>query len=608
MNDESTGIDAERLQRKYLEERDKRLRSTGEAQFMEAKGRFAELAQDHLGEPPARAPIAEDLDVLVIGAGFGGMLTGAALRKAGIASFRIVDVAGDFGGTWYWNRYPGIRCDIESYLYMPRLEEVGTVPTERYASGREIFEHSQRFGRHFSLYEHALFQTRVKRIEWDEDSARWHVTTDRGDQLRARFVTLSQGPLAKVKLPRIDGILDFKGRMFHSARWDYDYTGGNSEGGMTRLADQRIGVIGTGATAIQIVPRLAEHAKQVSVFQRTPSAVAPRNNRPTDVDWYRAMPAGWQGQRMDNFLAMINFQVPEQDLVNDCWTDFFARFGRAMGEARRAGKTVTVPEVMQQVDFAKMEEIRAHVAAVIRDPATAEASKPWYNFLCKRPLFSDDYMQAFNRPNVSLVDTDGRGVEKITEHGIVAGGRLHELDAIVFATGFDVGAAPHKVGEYELLGRGGLTLDQKWADGMRTVHGTQMAGFPNLHIVGGVAQGTIAFNFTHVLEIQSRHAVEQIAHCLAERVARCEVTEDAETRWAGLMQQFHHDMTHFHETCTPGFLNNEGQFRDKPTFVGGAFGGGPLEYRRITDEWRRSGFFADTRRRPQSELAAPLAN
>jgi cyclohexanone monooxygenase len=536
------------------------------------------------------------------------MLTGAALRKAGIASFRIVDVAGDFGGTWYWNRYPGIRCDIESYLYMPRLEEVGTVPTERYASGREIFEHSQRFGRHFKLYERALFQTRVKRIAWDEESARWHVTTDRGDEFRARFVTLSQGPLAKVKLPGIDGLLDFKGRMFHTARWDYDYTGGDSESGMTRLADQRVGVIGTGATAVQIVPRLAEHAKQVSVFQRTPSAVAPRNNRPTDADWYRSMPAGWQGQRMDNFLAMINFQVPEQDLVDDCWTDFFARFGRAMGEAKRAGKTLSVPEVMQQVDFAKMEEIRAHVAAVIQNPATAEASKPWYNFLCKRPLFSDDYMQAFNRANVSLVDTDGRGVEKITEHGLVANGQLHELDAIIFATGFDVGAAPHKAGEYELTGRGGLTLDQKWAHGVRTVHGTQVAGFPNLHIVGSAAQGTIAFNFTHVLEIQSRHAVEQIAHCLKEGVACCEVTEDAEARWAATMQQFHHDMTHFHEECTPGFLNNEGQFRDKPTFVGGAFGGGPLEYRRITDEWRRSGFFADTRRRAHSELATPLAS
>ena len=608
MDHQSSGIDADSLRRKYLEERDKRLRPAGEAQFVEARGRFADLAKDHaIAEPLARQAISEELDVLVIGAGFGGMLTGANLRRAGIASFCIVDVAGDFGGTWYWNRYPGVRCDIESYLYMPRLEEIGTVPTERYATGREIFEHSQRFGRHFKLYERALFQTRVKRIAWDEDLARWRVTTDRGDEFRARFVTLSQGPLAKVKLPGIEGLLDFKGRMFHTARWDYDYTGGDSEGGMTKLADQRVGVIGTGATAIQVVPRLAEHAKHVSVFQRTPSAVAPRNNRRTDADWYRSMPAGWQGQRMDNFLAMINFQVPEQDLVNDCWTDFFVRFGRAMADAKRAGKTLSVPEVMQQVDFAKMEEIRAHVAAVISDPATAEASKPWYNFLCKRPLFSDDYMQSFNRPNVSLVDTDGRGVERITERGLVANGKLHELDAIIFATGFDVGAAPHKVGEYELIGRGGLTLDQKWADGVRTVHGTQMAGFPNLHVVGGTAQGTVAFNFTHVLEIQSRHAVEQITHCLAEGVARCEVTEDAETRWAMLMQQFHHDMTHFHEECTPGFLNNEGQFRDKPTFVGGAFGGGPLEYRRITDEWRRSGFFADTRRRPQSEFVAPLA-
>ena len=334
MDHQSSGIDADSLRRKYLEERDKRLRPAGEAQFVEARGRLAELAKDHaIAEPLARQAISEELDVLVIGAGFGGMLTGANLRKAGIASFRIVDIAGDFGGTWYWNRYPGVRCDIESYLYMPRLEEIGTVPSERYASGREIFEHSQRFGRHFKLYERAPFQTRVKRIAWDEDLARWRVTTDRGDEFRARFVTLSQGPLAKVKLPGIEGLLDFKGRMFHTARWDYDYTGGDSEGGMTKLADQRIGVIGTGATAIQVVPRLAEHAQHVSVFQRTPSAVAPRHNRPTDADWYRSLPAGWQGQRMDNFLAMINFQVPEQDLVNDCWTDFFARFGRAMADA-----------------------------------------------------------------------------------------------------------------------------------------------------------------------------------------------------------------------------------------------------------------------------------
>ena len=596
---------AEAIHRKYLEERDKRLRTDGDAQFIEATGAFSGFAEDpDANDIPARPALHEEIDVLVVGAGFGGMLTGAELRKAGVGSFRIIDVAGDFGGTWYWNRYPGVRCDIESYLYLPRLEEVGTVPSERYATGREIFEHSQRFARHFGLYERAVLRTKVQSIAWDEASGRWVVHTDRGDEFRARFVTVSQGPLAKVKLPGIPGLLDFQGKVFHSARWDYGYTGGTSEGGLTRLADRRIAVIGTGATGVQIVPKLAEHAGHVYLFQRTPSAVAPRHNRATDLDWFKGLPAGWQRQRMDNFLAMIGFKIPEQDLVNDCWTDFFVRFGRRMLEAKRLDPGVDAHAVMQEVDDAKMEEVRAHVARVIQDSAVAEASKPWYNYLCKRPLFSDDYLQAFNRPNVSLVDTRGRGVERITERGLVANGTAYEVDAIVLATGFEVGAAPHKVGGYELRGRSGLTLDAKWADGVRSVHGTQLAGFPNLHIVGSAAQGTIAFNFTHVLEIQATHAVEQIARCLAEGVAVQEVTEEAEARWSELMQRHHVDMSHFHEECTPGFLNNEGRFRDKPTFIGGAFGGGPLEYRRLTDEWRREGYLADTRRRESSLTAA----
>lgn len=596
MSDHTTPSNTDDLHRKYLEERDKRLRSDGNTQFIEAKGAFADLAQDtHITTPLARPRLTEDVDVLIVGAGFGGMLTAAELRKAGVDSFRIVDIAGDFGGTWYWNRYPGVRCDIESYLYLPRLEEVGTMPSERYATGPEILEHAQRFADHYELNDKALFQTRVQRIAWDEGAERWHVTTDHGDQLRARFVTLSQGPLAKVKLPNIEGIREFKGKAFHSARWDYGYTGGTSEGGMTKLSDQRIGVIGTGATAVQIVPKLAEHAQQVCVFQRTPSSVSPRLNRATDLGWFKSLLPGWQSERMDNFLAMINFKLPPEDLVNDCWTDFFARFGRRMAQAQSTGTPVDMHALMQEVDYAKMEDVRAHVAQVIKDPATAEASKPWYNFLCKRPLFSDDYLQAFNKPNVTLVDTNGRGVERITERGLIAGGKTYELDAIIFATGYDVGAAPHKVGAYELIGRNEMTLDKKWANGVRSVHGTQMAGFPNLHIVGGTAQGIVAFNYTHVLEIQSKHAVEQIVQCLVNAVTVREVTEEAEAKWHDLMRQHHHDMTHFNEECTPGFLNNEGHFRDKPTFVGGAFGGGPLEYRRITDEWRKTGVNADTR-------------
>jgi cyclohexanone monooxygenase len=582
------------LKRKYLAERDKRLRKDGDRQFIEAKGEFADFAFDpHAVKPMTRPAISEDIDVLVVGAGFGGMITGAELCKAGVASFRIVDIAGDFGGTWYWNQYPGVRCDIESYLYLPRLEEVGTVPSERYATGREILEHTQRFANHYKLKERALFETKVESIVWNEVTARWHVTTNRGDELRARFVTLNQGPLSKVKLPGLQGIRDFKGKIFHSSRWDYDYTGGSSEGGMTKLADKRIGVIGNGATGIQIVPKLAVHAQQVYVFQRTPSAVAPRNNQPTDLDWYKNLPTGWQKERMDSFLGVLKF-MPVQDLVNDCWTDFYVRVARTIGEAKRAGGSVDMHAVMQSVDFKKMNDVRAHVAEVIKDPAVAEFSKPWYNFLCKRPLFSDDYLQAFNKPNVTLVDTDGRGVDRITETGLVSNGKSYELDAIVFATGYDVGAAPNKVGEYTLQGRGGLTLDQKWANGVCTVHGTQMSGFPNLHIVGAAAQGTIVFNYTNVLEIQAKHAVDQIAHCLSMGVATCEVTENAEAKWLEMMKKNHHDLSHFHEECTPGFLNNEGKHKDKPTFVGAAFGAGTLEYRRVTDEWRATDRKNDT--------------
>lgn len=585
--------DAE-LKRKYLAERDKRLRKDGDRQFIEAKGEFANFAFDPLtAKPAARPAVSEDIDVLVVGAGFGGMITGAELRNAGVSSFRIVDIAGDFGGTWYWNQYPGVRCDIESYLYLPRLEEVGTVPTERYATGSEILEHTQRFARHYQLRERALFETKVESIVWNETKARWYVTTNRGDELRARFVTLNQGPLSKVKLPGLEGIRDFKGKIFHSSRWDYDYTGGSSVGGMNKLTDKRIGVIGNGATGIQIVPKLAEHAQRVYVFQRTPSAVAPRNNRPTDLNWYKNLPTGWQKERMDSFLGVLKF-MPVKDLVNDCWTDFYVRVARVIGEAKRAGGPVDMHAVMQSVDFKKMDDVRAHVADVIKDPVIAEFSKPWYNFLCKRPLFSDDYLQVFNKPNVTLVDTDGRGVDRITETGLISNGKSYELDAIVFATGYDVGAAPNKVGEYKLQGRGGLTLDQKWANGVCTVHGTQMSGFPNLHIVGAAAQGTIVFNYTNVLEIQAKHAVDQIAQCLSMGVASCEVTETAEAKWLETMKKNHHDLSYFHEECTPGFLNNEGKHKEKPTFVGAAFGAGTLEYRRVTDEWRATDRKNDT--------------
>jgi cyclohexanone monooxygenase len=587
--------DPEALHTKYLKERDKRLKDPAGRQYIAAEGEFASFTEDPYVEPGfSREPRNEAVDVVVVGGGFAGLLTAVELVKRGIESFHIIEQGGDFGGTWYWNRYPGVRCDIESYCYMPLLEEVGTVPSERYAEGAEIFAHCQAIGRHYDLYRRALFQTKVTSIAWDDVTARWIVETDRGDTIQARFITVGQGPLARVKLPNIPGIRDFKGHIFHSSRWDYGYTGGDAGSRMTGLTDKRVAVIGTGATAIQIVPRLAEDAARVTVFQRTPSAIDERNNAPTDRDWFTGQPKGWQRERMHNFLSVITCVPVSENVVGDRWTDFWVRFSAAMAERKRTGDPTPPPHLMQRIDYAKMEELRARVAATVNRSNVAEALQPWYNYLCKRPLYSDDFLQAFNRDNVELVDTDGGGVERITGSGPVAGGVEYPADCIILATGFEVGAAPHKGGGYEVLGRGGQTLDVKWKHGVRTLHGTQMAGFPNFHIVGGTVQGTIAFNFTHTLAMQAEHATAIIEHCIENGVRAMEVTPEAEDRWQATLAEKHVDHQHFYEECTPGFLNNENDYKDRPTLIGATYGGGPLEYEQVIAEWRRNGIARDT--------------
>lgn len=592
--DATTPLDPAALRAKYLAERDKRLRPDTDAQFLEATGDYAAFTRDPYVESPLkRDSVDEEIDVAVIGGGFGGLLTAAKLRDAGVDDFRIIEQGGDFGGAWYWNRYPGVRCDIEAYVYMPLLEEIGTIPSERYATGAEIFAHCQAIGRHYRLYENALLQTTVTKIIWDDASARWLIETDRGDRIRARHVAVSQGPLAKVKLPGVPGIKSFKGKVFHSSRWDYDYTGGDASGGQDKLKDKRVAVIGTGATSVQIVPSIAESTKHLYVVQRTPSSVGARNNAPTDAAWFKDQSAGWQAARMNNFLSVITMQPNSGDVVKDCWTDFFVRVGAAMKANAQSAEPAPPPAVAQRVDFAKMGEIRDHVASVVADAKAAEALKPWYNYLCKRPLFSDDFLQAFNRDNVTLVDTDGKGLERITETGIVVNGEEIPVDCIIFATGFDVGATPEKVGGYDLRGRDGLTLEAKWADGYRTVHGMLLNGFPNFYIVGGHIQGTKAFNFTHTLAMQAEHAVELIARCINDDVETFEVTPAAEQRWLEEIQAKQVDQSKFNEDCTPGFLNNEGNFRGKATFIGVTYGGGPLAWERLVRAWRNEGVEQD---------------
>ena len=450
----------EALREKYRAERAKRLRGDGASQYLDMGADLAHYLDDPYSALGVdRAPLADAVEVAVIGGGFGGLLAGTHLRQAGVGDIRIIEKGGDFGGTWYWNRYPGAACDIESYIYLPLLEELGYIPVEKYSKQPEILAHSKAIAHKFGLYENACFQTEVTALEWDEADKRWIIRTSRGDAMRARFVIMANGPLHKPKLPGIPGIETFAGHAFHTSRWDYGYTGGDSSGGLTGLADKRVGIIGTGATAVQVVPKLAEAAGHLFVFQRTPSSIDVRNNRPTDPAWAAGLQPGWQARRIENFTAALAGLNIDEDMVGDAWTDVIRQV------KARQPRAADLDAVMQMADFEKMEQVRARIAATVRDPATAEALKPYYNRMCKRPCFHDDYLGAFNRPNITLVDTQGRGVERITATGAVVDGREYPLDCLIYATGFDTGTDFVRRTGYDIRGRGGITLSaqmERW--------------------------------------------------------------------------------------------------------------------------------------------------
>src|SRR5579864_9424809 len=332
---------------KYLAERDKRLRPDGNAQYVEVKAEFSHYVEDPYVEPGfTREQVTDHVEFAIIGGGFGGLLMGARLREAGFTSLRVVENAGDFGGTWYWNRYPGAMCDVESYVYLPLLEELGYMPKHKYSFAPEILEHSRRIARHYNLYDNALLQTSISELRWDEDARRWIISTNRGDRFKAQYVAMANGPLSRPKLPGIPGFNDFKGYTFHTSRWDYRYTGGDSDGGLALLKDKRIGVVGTGATAIQCIPHLGEWAKELYVFQRTPSSVDVRNNCETDPEWAASLQPGWQRRRQDNFNILVAGGDQDEDLVHDGWTDIFRSVtGTAAKQiSRKLGRPLTSAE------------------------------------------------------------------------------------------------------------------------------------------------------------------------------------------------------------------------------------------------------------------------
>jgi cation diffusion facilitator CzcD-associated flavoprotein CzcO len=581
------GFDPEALRARYAAERAKRLRPDANEQYVEIAGDLARYEVDpYAGPVTGRAPLEEQLDVLVIGGGFGGQLVAVRLQEAGIDDVRILEKAGDFGGTWYWNRYPGAQCDIEGYLYLPLLEETGYVPRERYSFAPEIFAHAQRIGRHFGLYDETCFQTKVREARWDDTAHRWTVTTDRGDRFEARHVVMSSGPLNKPKLPGIPGVETFSGHTFHTSRWDYDYTGGDTTGDLHRLADKRVGIIGTGATAIQCIPHLGRHAAHLYVFQRTPSSVDERNNTPTDPEWVKRLKPGWQAQRNRNFTALLD-GVELEDQVRDKWTSPLRKLsdlltGKGDGELSSEQRT----QLAEIADFQKMNDIRDRIDRTVQDPATAEALKPWYGQWCKRPTFNDEYLPTFNRPNVTLVDTGGQGVERITERGVVVDGHHYEVDCLIFATGFEVGTAYTRRSEFAMYGRDGVSLADAWADGMRTFHGFLSHGFPNCFHMGLTQTGLTA-NFTYMLDLQAKHVSFLVAELIARAAGSVEPTPQAEAEWVQIVTA-PTAMTSYQDLCTPGYYNGEGTSNGEG-FLQTTYPHGALAFYDMLARWRERG-------------------
>lgn len=592
---EELGFDPDALRDKYRVERDKRLREDANDQYNEIKGEFSNFIEDpYITMDIDRKPLTDEVEVAIIGGGFGGLIAGARLSELGFEDIRIIEKGGDFGGTWYWNRYPGAACDTEAYIYLPLLEELDYVPSQKYAHAPEILSHSKNIAEKYGLYENACLQTEVTGMQWDALASRWVIQTNRQDRFKAKFVIMSNGPLHRPKLPGIEGINSFSGHTFHTSRWDYEYTGGDSNGALEGLRDKRVAIIGTGATAVHCTPHVGEAAKQLYVFQRTPSSIDVRANRKTDPEWAASLKPGWQKERMDNFNILCSGGVVEEDLVKDGWTEIIRNL---ISMANYRGEDTNwdeVPQLMEIADFQKMEQIRARAAELVEDPKTAESLKPYYRQFCKRPCFHDSYLQTFNRDTVELVDTNGQGVERITQRGVVAGGKEYEVDCIIFATGFEVGTSYVRRSGYDVTGLDGINLSDKWAEGMRTLHGVMTSGFPNLFIISN-SQAGFTTNFPHAMDETSQHIGYILNECRKDNLDSIDVEKEAEDKWVEEIIGVSRFASDFQESCTPGYYNNEGKPNPK-SVQNGPYGKGSRPYFRITAAWREEGNMAGIKR------------
>jgi cation diffusion facilitator CzcD-associated flavoprotein CzcO len=588
-------IDIPAMRDKYRHERDKRMRSDGQKQYFRPTGQ--KVAVNYVADPheplEPRKPISEEIDVIVLGAGWGGIMAAYYLTQAGVTNFRNVDNAGDFGGVWYWNRYPGIQCDNESYCYLPLLEETGFIPSKKFADGWEIQRYSRSIAEKFGFADKALFHTLINTLRWDEQIKRWRVGTNRGDDIRARFVILACGVLNMPKLPNVQGIGDFKGKIFHTARWDYGYTGGSYQNPvLDKLSDKRVAILGTGATAIQAVPHLGKYAKQLHVIQRTPSSVDTRPNPPTDPEWVKSLKAGWQNERKANFQrGAIEFLKPgEPDLICDIWTEINRNLA---AELEAEGWPQLNPQEFvarrESVDFRVMERLRRRVDHIVADKVTAEPLKPYYRFLCKRPLSSDDFYPTFNRPNVELIDVSAtKGVERMTEHGFIANGKQYDVDCMIFASGFEVTSDLNRRWGIDVVeGRGGKSIYSHWSEGPKTLHGTMTHGFPNQFYIGYI-QGGINASVTEQFGQQGNHIAHVISQVLKRGATVVEPSKEAQDEYVRRFEELEFDMSEFQGACPPSYFNNEGEAKPKWALFH-SYGLGWDAFQKLLQDWRDAG-------------------
>lgn len=587
-------LSSEALREKYYQERAKRLRADGKDQYIKPSGKFAHLVKDRYVASDKREALSDEVTVAIIGAGFSGLTMGARLKEAGIENIRLIDSAGDVGGVWYWNRYPGAMCDTAAMIYLPLLEETNYLPSKKYVYAAEIFAHAQRIAKQYNLKKNALFGAEVTSIKWLEDESKWLIETYQGDKFRAKYVTMGTGPLDRPKLPGIPGIEKFNRHCFHTSRWDYGYTGGGPDNSpMEKLRDKRVGIIGTGATGVQCIPKLALEAKELFVFQRTPSSIDVRNNHELKREELPELKEGWQEEWLTNFATLQMGGMAEKDLVKDGWTDITARIKEyiikvSQEEGRFDGEIMK--RAFSDCDDDKMNDIRARIDEIVINSETAEALKPWYRQLCKRPCFHDEYLQAYNRENVHLIDTKGLGVEAIDDTGVIVGGEHYELDCLIFASGFEVSLA-HSA-SYETIGKSGLKLSDYWENGMLSYQGIHVHNFPNLFISGLCQGGNLVSNATHNLTEAATATSSIIKYAEENNAKEVEASQQAQDQWIGQFEENALASIVGGPDCTPGYYNNEGlPTGDKERLNTAGYPQGPVAYFKYLKKWSQDGKF-----------------